>query len=256
MNEENEIIEEPQNEEKPEMRDTVTDDLFVADQVLIPIVEAIIFASETPISAKMLKSMLDENKEEFGTEITLGRVVEVAERIKAKFETEQFAFQLTEIADGYFFMSKPEFAPWIGKLYRNKQYKKLSQASLETLAIVSYKQPISKPEIENIRGVNADYAIKTLMERNLITVVGRSAAVGKPLLYGTTNEFLMHFGLKSIEELPKPREISEIIKDEDFDFEQQMKIRIEEKTEVNDEQETDENQVPQEDNAENQNENE
>lgn len=99
---------------------------------------------------------------------------------------------------------------------------------METLAIISYKQPLSKPEIEQIRGVNTDYAVKTLLEKNLITVVGRSETVGKPLLYGTTKDFLIHFGLKSISELPKPREISELIKDEDFEFEQQMKIRIEE----------------------------
>lgn len=263
MNDENEILESQQEEEQPEMRDTATDDLFVPDQILMPIVEALIFASETPVSAKMLKTLLDENKEEFGTDIALGRVVEVIDRIKAKYEGDQFAFEIVEIADGYYFMSKAAFAPWIGKLFRNKQYKKLSQASLETLAIVSYKQPISKPEIEQIRGVNADYAIKNLMEKNLITMVGRSEAVGKPLLYGTTKEFLMHFGLKSIEELPKPREISEIMKDEDFDFEQQMKIKIEERetseeseeTESNTETETEvENSLPQQENTESKNE--
>ena len=231
MSDQNELLDSASEETEIQkvQNDTVTDDLFVPDSVLMPIIESIIFASESPVTAQQLKAILDEGKQEFNSEIPVGRILEVIERIKIRYESsDEFSFTIHNIADGYFFMTKATLSPWIARLYSNRHVKKLSQAALETLAIISYKQPLSKPEVEQIRGVNADYAVKTLLEKNLITVVGRSESVGKPLLYGTTKEFLMHFGLKSISELPKPREISELIKDEDFEFEQQMKIRVEE----------------------------
>jgi segregation and condensation protein B len=101
----------------------------------------------------------------------------------------------------------------------------LSQAALETLAIIAYKQPITKPEIEMIRGVNSDYILNTLLEKNLITIKGRSETIGRPLLYGTTEEFLKYFGLNNISDLPKPREIEEIMKDQDF-IDQKNKIMM------------------------------
>jgi segregation and condensation protein B len=103
----------------------------------------------------------------------------------------------------------------------------LSQAALETLSIIAYKQPITKPEIESIRGVNCDYMINTLLEKTLITIKGRSETIGRPLLYATTPEFLMYFGLNKLSDLPKPREIDEIVKDADF-LEQKRKIMMNE----------------------------
>ncbi|MEJ2614592.1 MAG: SMC-Scp complex subunit ScpB [Ignavibacteriaceae bacterium] len=106
-----------------------------------------------------------------------------------------------------------------------KSKRRLSQAALETLAIIAYKQPITKPEIESIRGVNSDYMLNTLLEKDLITISGRAETIGRPLLYVTTNEFLKYFGLNNINDLPKPREIDEIMQDEDF-IEQKRKIMM------------------------------
>ncbi|NUQ80878.1 MAG: SMC-Scp complex subunit ScpB [Bacteroidetes bacterium] len=202
-----------------------TDDLFLPDDVLLPVVEGLIFASETPLGIPAIRALLDEEFEQPGA-ITDGRIAEAIDRLNKDYEQQNRVFFIQAIADGYCFMTREAFAPWVSKLYRNKQVKRINQSALETLSIIAYKQPISKPDIENIRRSNSDYAVKILLERNLITVVGRGETVGKPLLYGTTREFLMHFGLKSIRELPKLREISEIMKDDDFEFEQQMRIRM------------------------------
>ncbi|MBN8704977.1 MAG: SMC-Scp complex subunit ScpB [Bacteroidetes bacterium] len=205
-----------------------TDDLFVPDDTLMPIVEALIFASEAPVSLSSLKLLLDEEYAVLGSGgVPEGRIVEVIDRLNRQYEDQKRAFLIRYIADGYLFMTHENQAGWVAKLYRNKQSKRINQTALETLAIIAYKQPISKPEIENIRRASADYSVKILLERNLITVVGRAETVGKPLLYGSTREFLLHFGLKSITELPKLREISEIMKDDEFEFEQQMRIKME-----------------------------
>ncbi|MCK6600622.1 MAG: SMC-Scp complex subunit ScpB [Bacteroidetes bacterium] len=204
-----------------------TDDLFVPDDQLLPVVEALIFASEFPVSLENLKSLLDEEYAVLGgSGVPAGRIVEVIDRLNRSYEDHRRAFRIRQIADGYQHTTDEALAGWVAKLYRNRQNKKINQSALETLAIIAYKQPISKPEIENIRRASADYSVKILLERNLITVVGRAETVGKPLLYGTTREFLLHFGLKSITELPKLREISEIIQDDEFEFEQQMRIKM------------------------------
>jgi len=123
------------------------------------------------------------------------------------------------------FSTKPENAKYIGYLSSEKSKRRLSQAALETLAIIAYKQPMTKPELEIIRGVNSDYILTTLLEKNLITISGRAETIGRPLLYSTTEEFLKYFGLHKISDLPKPREIEEIMKDEDF-LEQRQKIMM------------------------------
>jgi hypothetical protein len=110
----------------------------------------------------------------------------------------------------------------LGKLYKEQTRRKLSQSSIETLAIIAYKQPITKPEIESIRGVNCDYVLSTLLEKDLATIVGRAPTVGRPLLYGTSREFLKHFGLNDLNDLPRPREIQEILGDSQFETERRM----------------------------------
>ncbi len=116
----------------------------------------------------------------------------------------------------------PDYSGWLGKLYKEQGRRKLSQSSVETLAIVAYKQPITKAEIEKIRGVNCDYVLKSLLEKELLTVTGRAVSVGRPLLYGTTKEFLKHFGLNDITDLPRPREIEEILGESQFETERRM----------------------------------
>lgn len=125
------------------------------------------------------------------------------------------------------FATRPENSKYLGYLSSEKSKRRLSQAALETLAIIAYKQPITKPEIEHIRGVNSDYILNTLLEKNLIAIKGRSETVGRPLLYATTDEFLIYFGLNKITDLPKPREIDEIMQDADF-IEQKRKIMMSE----------------------------
>ena len=111
---------------------------------------------------------------------------------------------------------------WVGKLFKEKARRKLSQTAVETLAIIAYKQPITKSEIEFIRGVNADYIMKTLLEKNLAAIVGRAHSPGRPLLYGTTPDFLKHFGLNEITDLPKPREIEELLGETELEVEKRM----------------------------------
>jgi segregation and condensation protein B len=120
----------------------------------------------------------------------------------------------------------PEFAEWLGRMMKEKAKRKLTQTTIETLSVIAYKQPVTKPEVEAIRGVNADYAIQKLMERGLVTIVGRAASPGRPLLYGTTSDFLKHFGLNDLAELPKPREIEEIMADEGFEMEKELMKRM------------------------------
>jgi segregation and condensation protein B len=127
-----------------------------------------------------------------------------------------------QIAGGYQFATLSDYAEWLGKLYKEQGRRKLSQSGVEALAIVAYKQPVTKAEIEKIRGVNCDYVLKTLLEKELLTVIGRAESVGRPLLYGTTKEFLKHFGLNDITDLPRPREIEEILGESQFETERRM----------------------------------
>jgi segregation and condensation protein B len=127
-----------------------------------------------------------------------------------------------QIAGGYQFATLSDYAEWLGKLYKEQGRRKLSQSGVEALAIVAYKQPVTKAEIEKIRGVNCDYVLKTLLEKELLTVTGRAESVGRPLLYGTTKEFLKHFGLNDITDLPRPREIEEILGESQFETERRM----------------------------------
>jgi segregation and condensation protein B len=114
-------------------------------------------------------------------------------------------------------------------MVREKSKRKLSNAALESLAVIAYKQPVTKPEIEAIRGVNADYVLRSLLERNLVTIVGRAATPGRPLLYGTTRDFLKHFGLNDHSELPKPREIDELLAEAEFEVEKRLLAEQEER---------------------------
>ncbi len=186
------------------------------------IVEALIFASDTPLSLKQIKDIINGPHRKFPSNgetegISEDDIKNIIAELNQKYAEQGSAFRIIEIAEGYQFATLPEFAKWVGRLFKEKNKRKLSQPALETLAIIAYKQPISKPEIEAIRGVNVDHIIKTLLEKKLITIVGRAETIGRPLLYGTTKEFLKYFGLKNLSELPKPSEIEEIMKDEELE---------------------------------------
>ncbi|MBM4174615.1 MAG: SMC-Scp complex subunit ScpB [Ignavibacteria bacterium] len=187
------------------------------------IVEALIFASDEPMDinaiVEVIKSVTrDENGEKYIEEIQ-----NAISELNEFYEKNEMAFRIIKIAKGFQFATIPEFSKFVGFMNTERRKKRLSQAALETLAIVAYRQPITKPEIERIRGVGAEYILSTLLEKNLICIKGRAETVGRPLLYTTTDEFLKYFGIGDITDLPKPREMDEIMNDDEFQ-EQRRKI--------------------------------
>lgn len=174
------------------------------------IVESIIFASQEEISSKQIKEILDS----FKIESKVAEIEEIIEALNIEYLNNDNAFEIIKIAGGYQYATRKKFAHFIGKLYTETQRKKLSPSAIETLAIIAYKQPITRSDIEFIRGVNVDYIVNSLLERDLISIKGRAGGPGRPILYGTTNNFLKVLGLNSIEDLPKLREINEILKNE------------------------------------------
>jgi len=194
------------------------------DNIYKSIIESLIFASDDPIPPEeIIKAIKEIDGDDIS--INISDVENSVNELNEKYNNEESSFRLIRIAEGFVFGTKPEYAKYVGFLSTEKSKRRLSQAALETLAIVAYKQPITKPEIETIRGVNSDYILNTLLEKNLITIKGRAESMGRPLLYGTTLEFLKYFGLNKISDLPKPREIDEIVKDADF-LEQKRKIMM------------------------------
>lgn len=196
------------------------------DNIYVSIIESLIFASDEPVPAsEIIKAIKEIDGDE--TDINNSAVDESVSLLNEKYQQNESSLHILRLANGYIHATKPEYAKYVGYLSSVKSKRRLSQAALETLSIIAYKQPITKPEIEMIRGVNSDYMMNTLLEKNLITIKGRSETVGRPLLYITTDEFLKYFGLNKIEDLPKPREMDEIMKDEDF-LEQKRKIMMSE----------------------------
>jgi len=175
-------------------------------QELKSIVEALIFAADEPLSEARLRETLElENGFDFGVLI---------EGLNQEYQSSGRVFTIRKIAGGYQIVTQQNYASWIKKLYLGRQKNRLSHAALETLALIAFKQPISRVDIGQIRGVNSDGVIGTLLERKLVTISGRSEAVGRPLLYSTTAEFLKYFGINDIADLPKPREIEELFSKE------------------------------------------
>ena len=167
-------------------------------------VEALIFCSEQSISLDEIKDALLVS---FEWEPTDDEVLAVIEEIKAKYKTEEFSFELLEISEGYQFLTKKQYHPVISALIQNKAKKKLSTAQMETLAIIAYRQPISKGEVEHIRGVTCDYAIQKLLEKELIGISGKSDGPGRPILYSTSHTFMDYFGIKSVKDLPQLKDL-------------------------------------------------
>ncbi len=173
-------------------------------QLLLQHIEALIFASEQPITADDIQSCL---KSVYGWELKKEQFHSLIAELKEKYLSEDHSFELVEIADGYQFLTKKEFHHAVNTLLQIKARRRLSTAALETLAIIAYKQPLSKSEIEHIRGVNCDYSIQKLLEKELIVISGKSDGPGRPLLYSTSKNFMDHFGLRSVKDLPKLKEL-------------------------------------------------
>lgn len=167
------------------------------------IVEALIFASDVPISERKIADLVED--------LNSKKIKQIVEELNADYQKNKRAFFVANVAGGFQLNTRKEFVPWLKKLYKGRLRTRLSQASLESLAIITFKQPVSRYEVDAIRGVNSSGVVKNLLERNLICIAGRSTGPGKPLLYGTTKEFLRYFGINDISELPKPKEIEEIM---------------------------------------------
>lgn len=186
----------------------------VSSSELKPIVEALIFAADEPLSVKQLEAIFNEPAENGQPpRVTAEEIRRAVTELNSEYEGQQRAYRIIQVGGGFEFATRQEFAGWVGKLYQEKSKRKLSHAALETLAIIAYRQPVTKPEIEGIRGVNADYVLHRLLERGLVTITGRASTVGRPLLYGTTRDFLKHFGINDLLDLPKPREIEELMQE-------------------------------------------
>lgn len=172
------------------------------DRELKRIIEAILFVSEKPVMIAELKDVLEDADP--------GLIKETLSSLKNEYESLNRGLRINEVAGGFRMATEPSLSTWLNKLYKNRYTDKLTKPSLETLSIIAYKQPITKAEIELIRGVNVDGVINTLLERELVKIVGRKEAIGRPILYGTTNQFLEYFGLNSLSELPNLREFESI----------------------------------------------
>ena len=170
------------------------------------VIEAIIFASDEPISTKQINVLVEE--------ATASQIEKIIQNLNLEYTQTKRAFHIAKLAGGYQMVSRDSFSPWIQKLFLGRKKSRLSQAALETLSVIVFKQPVSKTEVSAIRGVNCDGVVKTLLERRLVAISGRSDGPGRPLIYKTTNEFLRYFGVNDISDLPRPREMEEILKEE------------------------------------------
>ncbi len=157
------------------------------------VVEGLLFASDTPLEAERIREVLDLESAEAARELV--------EELRARYQDR--GLQIVEVGGGYRMITRPELAPWLVRLSRARTKTRLSRPALETLAIVAYKQPVSRPEVDAIRGVNSEGVLENLLERRLIRITGRKDAPGRPYLFETTREFLVAFGLRDLADLPK-----------------------------------------------------
>ena len=165
-------------------------------------VEALLFSSDQPLTLTLLAEALDAPAE---------RVSEALQELGADYKAREAGVELREMAGGWIVTTTAEQHEWVARMLRGKRKMRLSRAALETLAIIAYKQPVTKSEIEAIRGVDSSGTLATLLERSLVTIKGRSTVVGRPLLYGSTGDFLNYFGLKDLTDLPRPEELRALV---------------------------------------------
>ena len=170
-------------------------------------IEALLFATDSPLTLARLKKLLP------GSETT--EIREALTELSGHYDEGENAFTLVEFRGGWQIATRPEFSPIVERMLKGRRFTRLSKAGLEVLAIIAYRQPLTRLEVDEIRGVNSSGAISTLTERNLVTVVGRSQSVGNPLLYGTTRECLNHLGLKGLGQLPDLPDLEKVMDDRD-----------------------------------------
>ncbi|MDP3732499.1 MAG: SMC-Scp complex subunit ScpB [Candidatus Omnitrophota bacterium] len=167
----------------------------MSDNNIKTVIEALLFASDRPLMLEQIKDALDN--------LATDDIHKNIEELKDEYEKANRGMRIVEIAGGFQMITAPVFASFLRKLYKGRRAERLSTPALETLAIIAYKQPVTRLEIESIRNVNVDGMVKTFLEKGLIRIAGRKKAPGRARVYGTTRQFLEHFGLKSLDELPK-----------------------------------------------------
>ena len=162
------------------------------------VIEALLFASEKPLTIEQVKNVLDNLEGQ--------QIRQLIEELRAEYEQSNRGIRITEIAGGFQMVTQPTLAVFLKKLFKGRHVERLSKPALETLAIIAYKQPVTKLEVESLRNVNVNGVVKSLLDKDLIRIAGRRKAPGRPFVFGTTRQFLEYFGLKSLEELPKIEE--------------------------------------------------
>jgi len=175
----------------------------------LQIIESLLFASDTPLTINKLKEIVPHSDAK--------KIKKNIDTLNENYNKSGSSLKIIEVANGFQLVTRKEYSAYIQQLFKGRSASRLTNPGLETLAIIAYEQPITKQRMEQVRGVNVDGVVKTLLERNLISIVGREKMPGNPLLYGTTNFFLEYFGIKSLKDLPKLKEIDELLKgDEEF----------------------------------------
>lgn len=194
------------------------------DHTLQEATEAIVFAADEPVPAPRIAEIVSE---------VTGRappsddeVAEGVEQLNDTYQREGRAFEIKEWAGGYRMVTRSPLSPFVKALYVEEQETSLSRSLMETLAVIAYRQPVTRPEVDFVRGVNSDYAIRKLLEMDLASVEGRADSVGRPLLYGTTDRFLEQFGLASLDDLPTLREVEDLLDDPAFDDERATLLQL------------------------------
>lgn len=166
-------------------------------------IEALVFCSPEPLSEAELKACLSEM---FAADVPAEHIAEAINQLTEKYNSDDFTFQLLHLGGGYKFLTKPAYQASISLLLKQQSRKRLSTSAVETLSIVAYKQPVTKAQLEQIRGVNCDYALQRLLERNLVEIQGKAETPGRPLIYGTGKKFMEYFGINSLSDLPQPKD--------------------------------------------------
>jgi segregation and condensation protein B len=199
------------------------------DHTLEEAAEAIIFAADEPVPAARIADIVGEVT---GSDVTAEAVRAAVQRLQEAYAASDRAFEIHEWGEGYRMATRSPLSPFVKTLFLGEQETSLSRSLMETLAVVAYRQPVTRPEVDFIRGVNSDYAIRKLLEMELVDVQGRADSLGRPLLYETTPRFLEQFGLKDLDDLPTLREVEELLDDPAFDEERAKLLQLDAEEEV------------------------
>jgi segregation and condensation protein B len=201
------------------------------DHSLEEAAEAIIFAADEPVSSQRITEIVAEVTGH--SELTVEEVEAAVKRLNDEYRDSDRALEIHEWGGGYRMATRSTLSPFVQTLFVGEQETSLSRSLMEALAVIAYRQPVTRPEVDFIRGVNSDYAIRKLLEMELVDVEGRADSLGRPLLYGTTDLFLEQFGLSSLEDLPTLREVEELLDDPSFDEERAKLLQLDKEEDLN-----------------------